>query len=293
MKEIPSLIEVFNRFNTEEKCREHFKRIRFPNGVCCIKCGSLKLTEYETAGKTGKARHLHQCLDCKYNFSVTTGTIFHNSHLPLTKWFLAIYLICSAKKGVSAKQLQRQLGVTYKTGWYMAHRVRLAMQEDGDFCQKFSGTVEVDETYIGGKRKGKRGRGAANKIPVVAMKERTSGKIRMKALTDVSSTSLAEFIRETARPGSEIHTDELSSYLWLDSSEFTHGVVKHSETYVSPHGVHTQGCENIWSLFKRGITGVFHKVSAKYLPLYINEFSFRFNHRDDFYMMDRVLETSL
>ena len=169
MKEQPSLIEVFNRFNTEEKCREHFKRIRFPNGVCCIKCGSLKLTEYETAGKTGKARHLHQCLDCKYNFSVTTGTIFQNSHLPLTKWFLAIYLSCSAKKGVSAKQLQLQLDVTYKTAWYMAHRIRLAMQEDSDFCEKFSGTVEVDETYIGGRRKGKRGRGASNKVPVVAL----------------------------------------------------------------------------------------------------------------------------
>ncbi len=103
-------------------------------------------------------------------------------------------------------------------------------------------------------------------------------------------TSLAEFIRETAQPGSEIHTDELSSYLWLDSSEFTHGVVKHSKTYVSPHGVHTQGCENIWSLFKRGITGIFHKVSAKYLPLYINEFSLRFNNRDQFNIMDRVLE---
>ena len=292
MKEKPSLFEVFQRFNTEEKCIAHFERIRWPNGVCCIRCGNLKITQYETTGKTGKVRHLYQCLDCKYNFSVTTGTIFHDSHLPLTKWFLAIYLICSAKKGVSSKQLQRQLDVTYKTAWYMAHRIRLAMQEDSDFCKKFSGTAEVDETYIGGRRKGKRGRGAANKVPVVAMKERTSGKIRMKALTDVSSTSLAEFIRETARTGSEIHTDELSSYLWLDSSEFTHGVVKHSETYVSPRGVHTQGCENIWSLFKRGITGVFRKVSAKYLPLYLNEFSFRFNNRDQFNMMDRVLETS-
>ena len=290
MKEQSSLFEVFQRFNTEKKCIEHFSRIRWPNGVCCIRCGSLHMSTFDTKGKTGKPRHLYECLDCKYQYSVTTGTIFHSSHLPLTKWFLAIYLICSAKKGISAKQLQRQLDVTYKTAWYMAHRVRLAMQEDENFCQKFSGTVEVDETYIGGKRKGKRGRGAANKVPVVAMKERTSGKIRMKALTDVSSTSLAEFIRETARPGSEIHTDELSSYLWLDSSEFTHGVVKHSETYVSPHGVHTQGCENIWSLFKRGITGVFHKVSAKYLPLYLNEFSFRFNNRDQFDMMDRVLE---
>ena len=289
MKEQPSLIEVFNRFNTEEKCREHFTRIRFPNGVCCIKCGSLKLTEYETAGKTGKARHLHQCLDCKYNFSVTTGTIFHSSHLPLTKWFLAIYLICSAKKGVSAKELQLQLDVTYKTAWYMAHRIRLAMQEDSDFCEKFSGTVEVDETYIGGRRKGKRGRGASNKVPVVAIKERTSGKIRMQALDRVTSTNLANFIREHSEPGSEVHTDEFSSYLWLDASEFVHESVNHTETYVRDGRIHTNGVENVWSLFKRGITGVFHKVSAKYLPLYLNEFSFRFNNRDQFNMMDLVL----
>ena len=284
------MIEVFNRFNTKEKCREHFKRIRFPNGVCCIQCGSVKLTEYETAGKTGKVRYLYQCLDCKYNFSVTTGTIFHNSHLPLTKWFLAIYLICSAKKGVSAKQLQMQLDVTYKTAWYMAHRIRLAMQEDSDFCQNFFGTVEVDETYIGGRRKGKRGRGASNKVPLVAIKERTSGKIRMQVLDRVTSTNLPKFIREHSEPGSEVHTDEFRSYLWLDASEFVHESVNHTETYVRDGRVHTNGVENVWSLLKRGITGVFHKVSAKYLPLYLNEFSFRFNNRDQFNMVDRVLE---
>ena len=157
MKEQPSLFEVFQRVNTEGKYREHFKRIRWPNGVECIRCGCLSLTEYETQGNTGKVTHRWQCLDCKYNFTVTTGTIFHGSHMPLTKWFLAIYLICSSKKGVSAKQLQRQLDVTYKTAWYMGQRIRLAMQEDEGFCEKFSGTVEVDETYIGGKGRGKRG----------------------------------------------------------------------------------------------------------------------------------------
>jgi transposase-like protein len=168
-----------SKFNTEEKCAVHYEKVRWPNGVCCIKCGSVRVFKYDTAGKTGKMRHLWQCVDCLYNFSVTTGTIFHDSHLPLTKWFLAIYLICSAKKGVSAKQLQRELETSYKTAWYIAHRIRLAMQEDSDFCEKFSGIVEVDETYIGGKGKGPRGRGAANKIPVVGMRERTSGKVRM------------------------------------------------------------------------------------------------------------------
>ncbi len=156
------------------------------------------------------------------------------------------------------------------------------MQEDKDFVEKFSGVVEVDETYVGGKRKGRRGPGAASKVPVIGMKERTSGKVHMQALEDVSSTSLSEFIRENVAPGPEVHTDEFRSYFWLDASEFAHGTVKHSETYVSPEGVHTNGCENVWSLLKRGIMGVFHKVSAKYLPLYLQEFEFRFNNRDEF-----------
>ena len=145
-KSQPSIFEVFAKFNTEEKCLAHFERIRWPEGIECPKCESKRTFAYDTKGKTGKVRHLHECVDCQYQFSATVGTIFHDSHLPLTKWFLAIHMICSAKKGVSAKQLQRELQVTYKTAWYMAHRIRLAMQEDEEFCPKFSGIVEVDET---------------------------------------------------------------------------------------------------------------------------------------------------
>lgn len=290
-KSQPSIFEIFSKFDTEEKCVRHFEQIRWPNGVECPKCGEKRISKFQAKGKTGKVRYLNTCIDCRYQFSATVGTIFHDSHLPLVKWFLAIYMICSAKKGVSAKQLQRELQVSYKTAWYMAHRIRLAMQEDDDFCGKFRGTVEVDETYVGGKRKGKRGRGAANKVPVVGMKERTSGKVRMKAMGDVSSSTLRAFIREGIEAGSEVHTDEFRSYLWLDSSEFTHKSVNHSETYVDGD-THTNGVENVWSLFKRGIVGVYHKVSAKYLPLYLNEFSYRFNNREHFNLMDRVLETS-
>jgi len=293
MDKHPSLFEIVKRFDTEEKCIAHFERIRWPHGLICIRCQSKRVFRYKTPGKTGKMRHLYQCMDCKYNFSVTAGTVFHDSHLPLTKWFLAIYLICSAKKGVSALQLQRELAIgSYRTSWYMAHRIRLAMQEDEDFCQKFAGICEVDETYIGGKARGPRGRGAANKVPVVAIKERTSGKILMKAVKNVKASTLANFIRNHAKPGAEIHTDEFSAYWWLDSSEFVHNVVNHSEAYVKAGNIHTNGIENVWSLFKRAITGVFHKVSAKYLPLYLNEFAYRFNNREDFNIMDRVLETS-
>jgi len=292
MDKHPSLFDILKRFNTEEKCIEHFEYVRWPQGLTCIKCGSARVMKFKTLGKTKKIRHLYECVDCRYQYSVTTGTVFHDSHLPLTKWFLAIYLICSAKKGVSAKQLQRQLSTSYKTAWYMAHRIRLAMQEDRDFCQKFAGVCEVDETYIGGKGKGPRGRGAANKVPVVAIKERTSGKILLEAVKDVKASTLANFIRNHAQPGAEIHTDEFTSYLWLDASEFVHNSVNHKETYVKAGNIHTNGIENIWSLFKRAVTGVFHKVSAKYLPLYLNEFTFRFNNREQAYLLDRVLETS-
>ena len=290
-KSQPSIIEIFQRFNTEEKCIAHFEHLRWPDGPGCPKCEGKNILRFQAEGKTQKLRHLYNCRDCEYQFSVTVGTIFHDSHLPLTKWFLAIYMICSAKKGVSAKQLQRELQITYKTAWYMAHRIRIAMQEDEEFCEKFSGIVEVDETYVGGKHKGGPGRGSSNKVPVVGMKERTSGKVRMKAVQNVSSTTLKHFIRGGVEIGAEVYTDEFPSYLWIDSSEFTNKAVNHQETYVDGE-VHTNGVENVWSLFKRGIVGVYHKVSAKYLPLYLNEFSYRFNNRSEFNIMDRVLRTS-
>jgi transposase-like protein len=287
----PNLFETMTRFATVEQCEAHYEKIRWPNGPVCIKCGSVRVFKYETAGKTGKMRRLYQCVDCKYQFSLTTGSIFHNSHAPLNKWFLAIYLICFSKKGISALQLKGTLEVSYETAWFMAHRIRLAMQEDGGFLQKFSGIVEADETYIGGKGKGLRGRSTATKTPVLGIRERTSGKVLMKAVEDVSKETIADFIRENVKPGAELHTDEFSSYLWLDSSEFAHHSVNHTKTYVCGN-VHCNGVENVWSLFKRGVMGTFHKVSAKYLPLYLNEFSFRYNNRSEFDIMDKVLETS-
>jgi transposase-like protein len=138
-KQQPSIFEVMQKFGTEEKCIKHLERIRWPEGLRCVKCAGDNVHTFETEGKTGKERYLYHCRNCRYQYSVTVGTIFHDSHLPLTKWFLAIYMICSAKKGISAKELQRQLSTSYKTAWYMAHRIRLAMQEDSDFCQKLPG----------------------------------------------------------------------------------------------------------------------------------------------------------
>jgi|SRR5215212_3422175 len=222
---------------------------------------------------------------------MTTDTIFQDSHLPLTKWFLANYMICSSKKDISARQLQRNLATTYKTASYMAHHIRPAMQDDTDFSGKFAGVCEVDETYIGGKQSGPRGRRAASKIRVVGMKERTSGKVPMQAVINVRATILQDFIRQHSEAGSEIHTDKFCSYLWPDSSEFAHNSANHSEKYVDGT-VHVNGVENVGSLFKRGIMGVFRKVSGKYLPLSPNEVEFRYNNRDAYNMVDRVLGTS-
>jgi transposase-like protein len=288
----PSIFEVMQKLNTEERCIKHLERIRWPEGLKCIRCPSTRVMNFEAEGKTGKTRNLYECVDCRYQYSVTTGTIFHDTHLPLTKWFLGIYLICSAKKGISAKELQRQLSTSYKTAWYMAHRIRLAMQQDSDFCEKFSGVCEVDETYVGGTRKGQRGRSTATKVPVLGIKEKTSGKIRMVAAKDVSADTLKNFIRTHVEAGSEIHSDEFSSYLWLDGSEYAHKAVKHATEYVTAEGITTNGIEGVWSLFKRGIIGQFHKVSAKYLPLYLDEFSFRFNNRGEYDLMDKVLSSS-
>lgn len=288
----PSIFKVFAKFNTEERCIAHFERIRWPRGLKCLRCESDRIMKFTAKGKTKKDRFLYECVACHYQYSVTTGTIFHDSHIPLTKWFLAIYMICSAKKGVPATQLKRDLELgSYKTAWYMGHRIRLAMQEDANFCRKFSGIVEVDETYIGGKTKGSHGRGTANKIPVVGIKERTSGLVQMQALQNVSAKSLAAFIRRRTKRATSVHTDEFASYTWLDSSEYVHRSVNHTETYVAPNNVHTNGIENVWSLLKRGLTGVYHKVSGKYLQLYLDEYAFRFNHRNHTNMMNKVLTT--
>lgn len=149
-----SIFEVVSRFHSEEKCIKRLERIRWPKGLECPHCQGKRIMTFTSEGKSGKERYLYECIECRYQYSVTVGTIFHDSHLPLMKWFLAIYMICSAQKGIAATQLQRELEIgSYKTAWYMAHRIRLAMRNDPQFCRKYSGIVEIDEAYIG--RKGK------------------------------------------------------------------------------------------------------------------------------------------
>jgi transposase-like protein len=276
-----NLVQLIDDFHSENKCRAYLEELRWPENIHCPRCQSKKISRIQE-------RDQFDCDACRYQFSVTSGTIFHDTHLPLWKWFLAVYMMCESKKSVSALQLKRTLGVAYKTAWYLCHRIRAAMDETGPL----NGIIEVDETYVGGKRRGcRRGRGAAGKTPVAGMIER-GGAVRMKTLSYVDAKSLLTFIED--RLGKNVKmviTDELKSYNRVGRLA-KHRRINHSKEYV--HGdIHTNSIENVWSLLKRSLIGSYHKVSAKHLPAYVNEVGFRFNHRDNPYLfrdtMSRLL----
>jgi transposase-like protein len=204
------------------------------------------------------------------------GTIFEDSHIPLHKWLLAIYLLCSSKKGMSAHQLHRSLGVTYKSAWFMAHRIRYAMTQS-PLVDKLNGIVEADETYIGGKHHGKRGRGSENKMPVFALVER-NGRVRSFKTEKVTAKNLREKIRENVDKHSIVITDEFLAYKNLDK-EFAHYTVNHGVGEYVNGDMHTNTAEGFFSILKRGINGVYHHVSPQHLDRYLAEFGFRYDNR--------------
>jgi len=276
-----NILELQKRFSTQHKCEVFLRRKRWPKGVICPKCGAEH--PYWI-----KERKIWQCSTCRYQFSVTTGTIFHRSRTPLKKWFIAIWLMCNNKKGVSAKQLERTLGVTYKTAWRMSQQIRKAMRHTA-FENKLGGIVEADDAYIGGKKSGgKRGRGAPGKEIVVGFKERGGNvvaQVVQNLKADTLTTLLDTFVDLDANM---LVTDELRSYRKA-AKGFKHKTVIHTQTFVNGN-VHTMGVENFWSLFKRAIIGVYHRVSAKYLQAYLDEFVFRFNNRHNEAIFDLVLQ---
>jgi transposase-like protein len=234
---------------------------------------------------------LYQCLECKAQFSATSGTLFNDSHLPLVKWFLAVALMCNAKKGISAKQMQRDLHVSYKTAWYLCHRIRKAMEE-GEL-PKFTGTVEADETYVGGKYDRRRKRRPWEKTPVMGIAER-GGRVEAYRIATPSKTVLVGKIKDRVSTDAElVITDEYKAYQSV-RKDYRHEVINHIREWVRGN-IYTNTIENFWSLFKRGIIGSFHKVSAKHLPRYLAEFSYRFNRREEegIFMMTltRLLDT--
>lgn len=274
-----NLIDVTKQFNSEKACLAYLEDMRWPVGVACLECGSLKISKFKSTGKTGKVRHLYQCLEkeCRHQFTATTGTIFHDTHLPLRKWFLAIALICESKKGISANQIKRALGVQYKTAWHLCHRIRKAMESED--LEPLDGIVEVDETYVGGKYDRRRKRRPWEKTPVMGLIQR-KGKVEAYAIPTASKTILVGKIKDRVAPEAEmIVTDENRAYTSLKKS-YRHEVINHIRHYVRGR-IHTNTIENFWSLLKRGIIGNFHHVSAKHLPRYLAEFTYRFNGRKE------------
>src|SRR6266550_180617 len=281
-----NLIDVQKRFKTDDDCLDYLEHSRWPDGVRCITCGAKEISRITRASKSrNKRTRLYQCLEptCKEQFSATQGTIFHRSHLPLTTWFAAVALIVDAEKGMSAIQLQRHLGIgSYKNAWYLSHRIREAMIESGP---KLKGIVEIDETYIGGRHRGHKGK-LTSKDAVIGIRER-GGPLRFIQANDQPTKGLVYDIisKHVAKEVELIVTDDSQLY-GFDETQYRgkHKVINHSKyKYARRSGkdlVHTNTIENAFSLLKRGIIGNFHQVSIKHLQRYLNEFGFRFNRRE-------------
>jgi transposase-like protein len=273
------LMKLMEDCDTQEECRAILEELRWKDGIRCPRCDSDKISRI-------RKRFQYDCDSCRYQFSVTSGTIFHDSHLPLPKWFAATYLMCESKKGISANQLKRNLHTSYQTAWHLCHRIRAAMLEVAP--EKLGGTVEIDETYVGGKKR--RWRPRSDKAVVIGIRQR-NGDLRMIHAKDAKSATVREIINANVGGHVEvIMTDESAIYPWaLDKMQKNlHKTINHSREYA--HGdVHTNTVESAFSLLKRGIVGTWHKVSAKHLPAYLDEMCFRFNNRKNPYLFRDTL----
>ena len=281
-----NISQLAKYFSDEDAARELLEEMRWgKDGAVCPHCGGAdpyRLTPKATSKKPGR-KGLYKCKACRKQFTVTVKTVFEDSRIPLSKWLLAIHLLSSSKKGMSAHQLHRNLGISYKAAWFMAHRLRYAMSA-GPLQSMMKGVVEVDETYIGGKRKGRRGRpgpGDDKKVPVVALVER-GGRVRAFPMMRVTSNNLREVIAKNIdRKKSVMMTDESNLYAGYQAGEMPHYSVNHRRgEYVVPGtDIHTNTVEGFFGLLKRGINGTFHHVSKGHLNRYCDEFSFRYSHR--------------
>jgi transposase-like protein len=293
-----NLIDVAKQFATPEACNDFLESMRWPDGVRCVNCASAKVSKYvKQAGtrtrknpKTGtletKAvpeRILYVCRDCKRQFSVTEGTIFNDTHLSLEKWYMATALMVNAKKGVSAKQLQRDLGTAYKTAWYLSHRIRKAMGliELADE-EPLAGTIEIDETYMGSKKyDARRKRARWDKEPVFGMVER-GGRARTYHMPEVTLNNIVDRIKDNVSIHADaVYSDDGQSYGTVPGciKNHNHQKVNHSAKEWVRGNVHTGTIDGYWGLLKRSVIGTYHQISVKHLNRYLSEFQFKWNHR--------------
>ena len=273
-----SLKDALKLFSDESQANEWFVQRRWPNGVACFECGSLDCKPYTSRRLTPA----YQCKDCRKVFTVKTGTIMHHSRLPLSTWGLAFYLLTTNLKGVSSMKLHRDLGVTQKTAWHLAHRIRETMSEPP---APFAGPVQMDETYIGGKFKnqgtrkvGSRGRGAVDKIAVVGVKDEATNQVVAKAVKHVNQQTILGILGQTVKDGIFVWTDEAQVYKVLRGL-FFHGSVNHSSRQYKHGKITTNSIESFWSMLKKGYHGTYHYWSPKHLQRYLNEFTGRHNVR--------------
>lgn len=289
-------MSLMDAFGTDDRCREILEELRWPEGATCPRCGSSKLSRIRDRGQ-------FDCDSCRYQFSATAGTVFHDSHLPLRKWFIATYLMTESKKGISANQLKRMLGVSYKTSWYLCHRIRSAMQEANPAL--LLSVVEADETFVGGKARNMHktdrerkihGTGGTDKMTVVGAIER-GGKVRLRLVPNRRKASVLGFLEEVvADEAAAVYTDELPSYDTqgdedtLGDEDTVHASVNHNRDEWVRGEVHTNTVESVWSLFDRAMIGSYHQLSRKHLPAYLQEFEWRFNNRENPYLFRDSLQ---
>ena len=278
-----TVTDFFRQFPTDDASLEHLWKVRFGDEVECKKCG--KVGKFYRLSK----KPAYSCPRCGHHIHPMVGTLFEKTHTPLQKWFYAMYLFTTTRHGVAAKELQRQLGVTYKTAWRMGHEIRKFMAEtDGE--APLGGTVEVDETYVGGKRSGgKRGRGAPNKTVVFGMLER-DGDVMTKVVPDVRKKTLQPIIKENVEKGSTVNSDELASYGGLGKAGYDHETVNRGAGEYVDGDCHVNGLEGFWARLKLSIRGTHVHVSKKHLQKYVKEFEYRYNmRRNPGRMFDRLL----
>lgn len=281
-----TLMEITRRFSTEEAARDYFERLRWPNGPVCPHCGNVNQGRiYKVTANPEKniRAGLYKCAECKDQFTVTVGTVCENSHIPLHKWLIAFYMMCASKTQISALQIQRHLEFgSYRSAWFMCHRIRFALQ-DVESVEKLDSTVEADETYIGGKKRGMGRRYVGNKTPVVSLVER-GGRVRSQVVQKVTRDTLGRRLKQHVAQSAHLNTDESPLYKKTGKEFASHDTVNHSvEEYSrqdkSGRLATTNTAEGFFGNSKRSLDGTHHHVSGEHLPLYLAELDHKYNTR--------------